>query len=373
MHKYYLKSNDQLTPGTIRLRLQAKRGSKQLPQFEPGQYAAISFKRHGRPSVARCFSIVSSPNDTSELQFSMRARGRFTTALSKLKPGDEVDVRGPYGGFVFDPDRHSDSIFIAGGIGITPFMSMMAYATETQSPRELQLIYGVQTQDDVPFVDELRSYVAHNPNLHVTLAVDRGEVDKLAPFDISMGRISPELLHNALAGGGKTVFICGPPPFMNGIMKTLVAQGVPKNRIITEAFNQGSHRQTGKVVSWPQNMYVLSALGVAIGSVAVMIGDILKVLPNNLADEKAAATPLYSGSQREQDIDALVNKLQASGSRPDSPTLTNALNAVAASSSQSTPTTTTTTTTTAPSAPAPAPVVTQPKCTTSQSGVTTCV
>ena len=370
MHKYYVVHNDVLTPGTIRLRLRADAKAKRLIKFEPGQYAAISFKRHGRPSVARCFSIVSSPNHPEELQFSMRARGRFTTALSHLPEGSEVDVRGPFGGFVFDQERHSDSILIAGGIGITPFMSMMTYATEIGSLRHLQLIYGVQTQDDVPFLSELKDLHARNPNLSVTLAVDRGEVEKLAPLSTSMGRISPELLQQVLDNGGKTVFICGPPPFMNGIAKTLVGLGVPRQRIITEAFNQGSHHQTGKVVSWPQNMYVLGAVGVGLGSLAVMVSDIMKNLPTSLVSDEAASIPLKAGDTRQQAIDQMVNQLQANQGSVDSPTLTAALaNASAASASNST----TTTRPTQPAAPAPAPIVTQPKCTTSQSGTVTCV
>ncbi len=375
MHKYYVGAVDQLTPSTIRLRLKLKPGSKPIKQFEPGQYAAINFKRRMRPSVARCFSIVTSPHDPTQLQFSMRARGKFTTALSHLEEGDEVDVRGPYGGFVFDPDRHSDSIFIAGGIGITPFMSMMAYATETQSPRHLQLLYGVQTQDDVPFLEELKDFTNRNPNLRVTLAVDRGETNKLAPLGVEMGRISPELIRRTLENGGKTVFICGPPPFMNGMVKTLMSYGVPKDRIITEAFNQGSHRQTGKVVSWPQNMYVLGALGVGMGSLAVMVSDILNNLPSNLADEDAATEALHAGNTRQQEIDTLVNSLTLADNRPDSPKLATALKEAKDASTTTTATVQPTTVTTPnPTAtqPTPAPVL-QPKCTTTQSGVTTCV
>lgn len=369
MHTYRVTANERLTPSTIRVTLEPDKSDKRPFIYAPGQYAAISFIRRGRPSVARCFSIVSSPTDPYRLQFSMRTRGRFTSALTKVRVADIVQVRGPYGGFVFDPARHGDSVFIAGGIGITPLMSMVKYATDTRSERKISLIYGVQSQDDIPFHTDLDTLLAQNQNLDVTYAVSKGPVDAITAGQAVSGRVNADLLRSKLSGGSKTVFICGPPPFMNGMVKLLTDLGVPRQQIITEAFNQGPHRQTGKVASWPQNMYTLGALGVGIGSLAIMVSEIVKSLPNvPLTDEQSPSTPLSSSSQREKDLDTLVNSLTQDLNRPDSPT-------VATASTTSQPTSSTSPQSTpapvvATPAPTPAPA---PKCTTSQSGVTTCV
>jgi hypothetical protein len=161
---------------------------------------------------------------------------------------------------------------------------------------------------------------------------------------------------------------------MNSIVAVAKEQGIPHDRIITEVFNQGSQRQTGKVASWPQNMYALGALGIGFGSLAIMISEIVKTLPYiPLTDEKALNVPLKTSGQREKDLDALVNGLKEDLSRPNSPSVDAAL-AASQSTGQSPiaslPQQKTTVYTPAP-VPAPAPV--QPKCTTSQSGVTTCI
>lgn len=369
MYIYRVFANERLTPSTIRITLEPDAKNRRPFDFSPGQYAAISFMRHGQPSVARCFSIVSSPTNKGQLQFSMRARGRFTTALAKLDVGDKVYVRGPYGGFVFDPERHSDSLFIAGGIGITPFMSMMRYATDIQSSRHISLIYGVQSQDDIPFHAELDALLGQNPNLDVTYAVGNGPVDNIRFGKVVAGRVGPALLESTL-GTSRTVFICGPPPFMNGMIRTLTERGIPHDRIITEAFNQGSSRQTGKVASWPQNMYALGALGVGLGSLAIMVSEIVKSLPNvPFSDGNVLSTPLSASGQRDKDLDTLVNGLKDDLGRPSSPSA----NTAASTAAQPTTSTSTTSQTQTPVVSTPAPVTVQPKCTTSQSGVTTCV
>lgn len=372
MHRYRVIANERLTASTIRLTLEPDVKNTRRFDFSPGQYAAISFVRRGRPSVARCFSIVSSPTDNGRLQFSMRTRGRFTSALANVNVGDRVTVRGPYGGFVFEPEHHGDSIFIAGGIGITPFMSMLAYAADTASSRRISLIYGVQSQDDIPFHNELDTLMQRNPNLSVTYAVGAGPVDTIQSGRVVEGRVTPNLLIEQLSDCHKTIFICGPPPFMNGMIHALSAQGIARSRIITEAFNQGSHRQTGKVASWPQNMYTLGALGVGIGAFAIMVSEIVKSLPNvPLTSEEAQTMPLMTSGQREKDLDTLVNGLKDNTGRPNSPSVVTALAATPSSPSSSSVATQQQTVT--PVISTPAPVVVQPKCTTSQSGVTTCV
>lgn len=397
MHTYRVTVNEWLTQSTIRVTLEPDMRDKRPFIYSPGQYAALSFVRRGRPSVARCFSIVSSPTDPYRLQFSMRTRGRFTSALTKVKVGDIVQVRGPYGGFVYDPVRHGDSVFIAGGIGITPLISMVKYATDTRSERKISLIYGVQSQDDMPFHADLDTLQSQNQNLDVTYAVSKGPTDAITVGQAVSGRVRADLLSSKLAGGSRTVFVCGPPPFMNGMVKALRDQGVPRRQIITEAFNQGPNRQTGKVASWPQNMYTLGALGIGIGSLAIMVSEIVKSLPNvPLTDEQSPSTPLTSGSERQKDLDTLVNNLAQNLNRPASPTTVSAAPATPAtpttpSSSASSSTTvaprttvstpvaaTSSPTPAAAPAPAPAPAPTPapvrvPKCTTSQSGVTTCV
>lgn len=375
------------TPSTLVLTLKQP-PEERLFSFLPGQYAAFSFYRHGRPTPARCFSIVNSPNEHRLIRFSMRSRGRFTKAASQLKAGDPVDVRGPFGGFVLDLAGNDEIVMLAGGIGITPFMSMLSYADDEKLKNRIKLFFSNQTQDDIPFRKEIRELERSNSNFEALHVIGKGPVDKLSHTKAVEGMLDESLLTKELSDdyGGKTYYICGPPPFMNAMLKLLRAKDVADEKILTEAFAQGPNRQTGKILSWPKNVYALSAAGLAIGSFVVMISDLLKTLPPStyLNSNSISAKALLTDSSRQTDLDALVNDLPASSAKShESPALKNAIakakeanakTAAANTSTNSSPQQAPSQTTTSPPAsPTPAPAVPTKQCTTSQSGVTTCV
>ncbi|MBW4061461.1 FAD-dependent oxidoreductase [Candidatus Saccharibacteria bacterium] len=143
-----MEASEQINASTLLVTLRS-RDANQLIAFQPGQYAAISFFKGGRPTPARCFSIVSSPTEQEILQFSMRTRGPFTRGLSAAQIGDVVDVRGPFGCFVLDIARYTDVVLLAGRIGITPFMSVASFATSIQATKRIALLYSCTTQDDM--------------------------------------------------------------------------------------------------------------------------------------------------------------------------------------------------------------------------------
>ncbi len=282
--------------------------------FQPGQYAAISYERRGKPSVARCFSIVSSPTDQHLLQFSMRVRGRFTTALSNLQKGDLVDVTGPFGGFVFDTTNDKKAVFMAGGIGITPFVSMLRYLSVLQADNDVTLLYSCATQDDVPFGDELLQIQAANPNLKVIFVVGKGPIDQLPSGHAESGYITAVLLDKVTGKNyiDRRFFICGPPFFMKPMAGLLAKQGALKSSILTEAFTQSSPKQTSILRSWPANVYALGAVGLALGSFVVMASDLLRALPPTTALRPTKNAPYLVTNAREQQLDQLVNSIPPS-------------------------------------------------------------
>lgn len=368
MHKYFVSDNQYLTPTTLLLTLKKDRADSRPFSFQPGQYAAISFKHGGRPSPARCFSIVSSPTDPGTLQFSMRIKGHFTNGLARLKADDVVRVRGPFGGFVFDSEHNTDTVMLAGGIGITPIMSMIRFATDTNLTNKITLLYSCQNQDDVPFIDQLKTLEKRNPQFKVMFMIGQGPIDKLAGHYVASGRITPEIIDQATGNSykSKSFFICGPPPFMKGMTSILQDKGATNNQIMTEAFSQGPNNQTGKIRSWPLNMYVLSGVGVALGSFVVMVSDLLKTLPPSsvLSPSSISAVSSLTNS-RQANLDQLVNNL---------PVVVSTAPATSAASSamQQTGATTTTPAATVPTAVTPTPTPTL-KCTTTQSGTRICV
>lgn len=381
MHKYVVQSTEQITPSTLLITLKSDDVGSPFA-FQPGQYAVINFYRHHRPSVVRCFSIVSSPTEQGLLQFSMRTKGHYTKALSRLQRGDMVDVRGPFGGFVLDTQQNSHVVLLAGGIGITPFMSMVRFAAVTNAKTNIELIYSCQNQDDIPFVKELERLQIVNPNFHVTFMIGEGKVDKLRHQSVGLGRISPELIGKLKPqpSSETTFMICGPPPFMRAMTSMLKSKGVQKHNIKTEAFSQGPNHQTGKVLNWPLNMYILTAAGVAVGSFIVMVADMMKMLPpSSLFDKNNKITAEILTNSRQTDLDSLVNSLpENTANAPVSDSVTNALNALKAAADKkqtttsSTPISSTQTTTKKTSQTTPKPAPRPPACTTTQSGITTC-
>lgn len=384
MHKYIITKSEQITPTTLLLSMRVDQQGPPF-SFQPGQYAAINYYKGIRPSAARCFSIVSSPTDQEILQFSMRTKGRYTKALARLKEGDIVKVRGPFGGFVLDTKRDTRAILLAGGIGITPFMSMVRYAAATSAMNQIDLIYSCQTQDDIPFANELIELEKNNPNFKVTFVIAEGAVDKLASAHTASGRISGDILSSIVGDvhefAAPTFFICGPPPFMKGMSKLLRDKGAQRTHIMTEAFSQGPLRQTGKVKNWPLNMYILTAFGVGVGSFVVMLVDLLKTLPpSSVFSSSSSLKSSTLKSARQTDLDALVNSIQpTSSTAPESDAVKSAIAAAAVQpttkksqkTSTTTPSTTTSTSTQSTTTPTPViatPVVPPKKCTT-QSGL----
>ncbi|MEP7204578.1 MAG: FAD-dependent oxidoreductase [Candidatus Saccharibacteria bacterium] len=386
-HAYIVESVKQITATTLLLSLRQQEGER-LFSFQPGQYASISFLKGKRPTPARCFSIMSSPTSQQTLQFGIRTKGRFTKAAARLMPGDSVTVSGPFGGFVLDLSANNDSVLLAGGIGVTPFISMARFATNVGTSNRLTLVYSCQTQYDIPFLGELLALEAHNPNFHVEYVIGTGTVERLpAIMSVNSGWVTAELLDSILASDyqAKMFYICGPPSYMKAIRQTLTAKSVPSSRILTEAFAQGSHHQTGKMNNWPYNIYAIGTASVVLASLTVAMSDLLKTLPPASLARAASLSPtLTSTNARQQDLDSLVNALPIlPNAAPESGAVV-AANQAAADAAASVAANGTTSLSApsslakpSPSVPAPtptpAPAPRAKVCTTTQSGVTTCV
>jgi len=366
MYKYYVSENQLLTPTTVLLTLKKDLATKPF-LFQPGQYAAISYKKKGVPTPVRCFSMVNSPLNHNTLQFSVRIFGRYTKGMARLKLGDEVNVRGPFGGFVIDQDRDLDIVMLAGGIGITPLVSIIHYVTNIKLPNKISLIYSCKSQDDIPFIEQLKDLAAMNPNFKLNFVVSEGPIDNLTGCSARSGRITPEVIEqiNGESYTGKKFFICGPSAFMGAMAKSLKENGVSADSIVTEAFNGGPNGQPGNIHSWPFNVYLFGAAGVVMASFAVLLSDLLASLPaSSLIGTSSMVDSSNSTNSRQNELDKLVNAL---------PTISPTAPVTDAATTTSTPSINNVTTNTPVISkpvvtPAPAP-----KCTTTQSGVTTCV
>ena len=235
-YKYYIKKTHQPSPDQIILELGDKRG-RPVFNYLPGQYMMISYRNSlGQIEDKHAFSLSSSPSRTESISFGIRIEGPFTQGLLNLKLGDEVSVFGPYGKFYYDPEKYSDLVMIAGGIGITPFFSAMNYATDLKLNNKLSLIYSARTKDGATFYNEIKNLEKINPNISAlfsftdeTSAVEPGIINK---------RIDAQAIQNFIGNiYGKTFFICGPSLFMAAMVANLLSLGVSRDQIEMEEFS----------------------------------------------------------------------------------------------------------------------------------------
>jgi len=175
------------------------------------------------------------PVDNSTHASTIKGSGDFTRSVGSLKPGDQVGIQGAFGRFshLLEPGQRS-LVFIAGGIGITPFMSMLRYMHDTKDDREVLLFYANRSEEDIAFRKELDGIAASaSPHLRVVHVLDA----PAAEWRGEKGRIDRPLLEKyAKDFNLKLFYLCGPPPMMNGLASMLIDAGVPPRKIRTERF-----------------------------------------------------------------------------------------------------------------------------------------
>lgn len=282
-YKYSVVANELLTPTVRSIKLAKASGQKPM-LFQPGQYASISLHDKFRPTTNRCFSIVSAPLNQSELEFAVRVGGEYTSALERLNFGDAVFVQGPYGEFTLGSFVRPHTFFAA-GIGITPFMSMIRYASAVGLSSPIHLIYSCRTQDDIPFLSELLQLKSENPNLRLTFFIGEGSVDKLGGTEVYQGRITSSSINKMHLDTIKTNFmICGPGGYIQSVHHMLLSFGVRKENISHESFSQGLQQSNSALIKWPQNAYAAAGVLMLLAGSYVVGGDIIRTLPA-LAEE----------------------------------------------------------------------------------------
>ena len=197
---------------------------KKLEEFtyEAGQFALWRFMNKQLGRERHPFTISSSPQD-KRLRITVKDIGDFSHKIQTLEPGTPVVVDGPYGRFTSVVQTKKQRLFIAGGIGVTPLVSQLKSA----SSKNDTLIYGVRTSKDLALQKELSQTKAN------IIVVFSDEERKGA----ETGRVDEALLKKRVNDIKQhDVWLCGPPPMMDGVEKALLNLGVPTSQIHTERF-----------------------------------------------------------------------------------------------------------------------------------------
>jgi 3-phenylpropionate/trans-cinnamate dioxygenase ferredoxin reductase subunit len=205
-------------------------------KFKPGQFAWLTAWNSPFADSEHPFSFSSSAT-SDELVFTIKELGKFTNSIKLLKPGAKVYVDGPYG--IFSIDHHPKShgfLFIAGGIGITPMISMLRTMRDRNDQRPVRLIYAGKDIESLPFLDELKKFTEELV-FEMTVVLENTPEN----WDGEKGFITKDIIRNYLpqkiVNDTFEVFVCGPEPMMDAVEKYLVQLGVPYGDFHSERFN----------------------------------------------------------------------------------------------------------------------------------------
>ncbi|MEG2500718.1 MAG: iron-sulfur cluster-binding domain-containing protein [Oscillospiraceae bacterium] len=243
------------------LRLSSKNGY--LPPFEAGQYVNLFTEIDG-VRTSRPYSISSSPRQRAYYEITVAAtKDGFVSDyfLNNVKTGDCFLANGPAGVFRFQPVFHSKkSLFLAGGSGITPFMSMLREIIDAGLDRDVVMLYGCRCEDAALYHDELCAYAAANDNFDYHLVVS----DDAENWKGEKGFINEELIKRLVPDfAERTCYICG-PQIMNDFCKNeLENMGMPIKRIRREMF--GSRRDIQNEPGWPKELSGSEVFNIKVG------------------------------------------------------------------------------------------------------------
>jgi predicted ferric reductase len=194
--------------------------------YEPGTFVFIRIPGHGsHASELHPFSISSTPVDR-DLRLSIKMVGDFTRSLTGIEPGRRVDVYGPFGGFT--PHRFAQYrrlVFIGAGIGITPFLSMLAFEETNHDFRRIWLYYVVRDREHAPYDEEIRSSYL--------------KADSFIDYELwetaTQKRLTAQRVMQDVAPlDNYAVMLCGRPEFVTDMTRQFHERGVPLDRIISE-------------------------------------------------------------------------------------------------------------------------------------------
>jgi ferredoxin-NADP reductase len=228
-----------------------------LPDFAPGQYLTFSLDIAASPmepkrKIVRCYSLSDRPNAKTYRITVKRMPAPSTRpdlpagAVSSfihdaVHVGDILKVKAPAGQFVFDRTSDVPAVFIAGGIGVTPMISMISWSLTHQPERRLHLFYGVRNSGDHAFRALLAGLAQSNPAFLLDVFYGAPGPHDVEGADFQhAGFIDVALLKRVLPHGRHLFYVCGPPAMMASLVPALADWGVPKSDIYFESFGPAS-------------------------------------------------------------------------------------------------------------------------------------
>ncbi len=229
--KYTLTGTSDIAPGIRVFRLVPKEGPAM--KFLPGQFCFIhALDGSGKSVAKRPYSIASAP-DAPELEFCIKlVNGEMTGRLGKMKAGDVLGIEGPYGNFGYSGQPEAG--FVAGGVGIAPFMGILRHIAGRKISGRFVMFYSSKTRDTLLFADELEKLQKMNPNIKVVVTLTR---ETPPGWKGESGRLCDEMiLKHVKDPKALSWWVCGPLEMVSSIKSCLVAAGKDQKDIRVEGW-----------------------------------------------------------------------------------------------------------------------------------------
>jgi predicted ferric reductase len=241
-HPYTVSSVEEIADATWAVTAVPEGGT--VLDFEAGQFAFLTIAGTPFSLEEHPFSMASSPHQRDAVEFAVKELGDYTSRIGEIPPGSRAFVDGPYGSLKLPAEQLPGLMLVAGGIGITPVISMLRSLRDQGSSARVVLIYANRNEDEIAYRSEIDS-IADSIDLTVVHVLE----DPPAEWQGQTGMITPELLQSHLPDHDADQWwyvVCGPPPMMEAVEQSLVDQGVPIARVESERFDIGSAGMIGR-------------------------------------------------------------------------------------------------------------------------------
>jgi ferredoxin-NADP reductase len=232
IYKIKLVSKDEIAKGTLLFTFE----KPDHLTFKPGQYGGFTLidpPETDTKGMTRRFSLLSTP-DHHHLSIATRMQNSaYKRVLNQLEMGSEIKFAGPAGTFTLHEDTTTPAVLIAGGIGITPFYSMICYITQHRIPLQMTLFYGSQQIEEVAFLNELTQLQQHHLNFSFIPTLTNAEHSWAG----ERGLINSIILEKYIPQMATPIYyICGSPAMVTTLQETLTEMGITRDCIRTEDF-----------------------------------------------------------------------------------------------------------------------------------------
>lgn len=234
-HQVKLYKREDVAEGTTAFHLSKPAGF----HFKPGQYADFTLLNPPETDAEgniRSFSLASAPHE-EDLMIATRMRDTaFKRVLKSMPLGTEITMDGPMGSFTLHVDSSRPAVLIAGGIGITPFRSMIEHAGKQHLSHRITLVYSNRRPEDAAFLRELETIEKENSN-YKFIGIMTAMEKSTQMWAGKTGPLNKQMLAESLGDLNRSIFyVAGPPEMVSGITKDLAELGVGEDDIRSEEF-----------------------------------------------------------------------------------------------------------------------------------------